>query len=52
MGSAHRRINTEEKAKVVASEGKLIQFLASLAVMPRTILKNGMNCTRMIERKE
>ena len=40
-----RRINTYEKAKVVASVWgeELIQFLAALAVLPRTILKNRMN---------
>ena len=40
-----RRIKTEEeKAKVVASVwGKeFIQFLAALAILPRTILKNRM----------
>ena len=46
----HRiRIKTEEKAKVVASVWgeEFIQFLAALAVLPRTILNNRMNCTRM-----
>ena len=40
-----RRIKTEEKAKVVASVWgeEFIQFLAALAVLPRTILKNRMN---------
>ena len=38
-----RRIKAEEKAKVVASVWgeELIQFLATLAVLPRTILKNS-----------
>ena len=37
-----RRIQTEEKAKVVASVWgvKCIQFLVALAVLPRMILKN------------
>ena len=45
-----RRIKTEEMAKVVASVwGKdFIQFLATLAVLPRMILNNMMNCTWMI----
>ena len=47
-----RRIKVEEKAKVVASEkgggGEFIQFLAALAVLPRAILNNRTNCTRMI----
>ena len=40
-----RRINTEEKAKVVASvwEEEFIPFLAALTVLPRTIFKNRMN---------
>ena len=40
-----RRIKTEEKAKVVASVWgeEFIQFLATLAILPRTILKNRMN---------
>ena len=40
MGVGHRRrIKTEEKAKVVASVWKdeFIQFLATLAVLPRMI---------------
>ena len=43
--SHRRRINTEEKAKVVASVrgAEFIQFLAALAVLPRMILKNRMN---------
>ena len=43
--SHRRRMKTEEKAKVVASVGEeeFVQFLAVLAVMPRTILKNRMN---------
>ena len=48
--SAHqrRRIKTEEKAKVVASVWgeEFIQFLAVLAVLPRTILNDRMNCTK------
>ena len=37
-----RRIKTEEKVKVVASVWgeECIQFLAALAILPRTILKN------------
>ena len=35
-----RRIKTEEKAKVVKD---ISQFLAPLAVLPRSILKNRMN---------
>ena len=46
MSTDHRRrIKTEEKAKVVTSMGggeEFIQFLAALAVLPRTILKNRM----------
>ena len=40
-----RRIKTEEKAKVVNSVWgeEFIQFLAVLAILPRTILKNRMN---------
>ena len=48
MGSIRRRrIETEEKAKVFFGE-EFIKFLAALAVFPRTILSNRMNCTRMI----
>ena len=38
-------IGTEEKAKVVASVWgqEFIQFLAMLAILPRTILWNRMN---------
>ena len=38
-----RRITTEEKAKVVAAGwgAEFIQFLAALAILPRTILKNS-----------
>ena len=46
MGLRHRRrINTEEKAKVVAAVWgtEFIKFLAALADCTRTILKNGMN---------
>ena len=44
-GHHRRRIKTEEKAKVVASiwGEELMHFLAALAVLPRTILKNRMN---------
>ena len=40
-----RKINTEERAKVVAAVWGtgFIQFLAALAVFSRTILKNRMN---------
>ena len=40
-----RRIKTEEKAKIVASVWgeDFIKFLAALAVLPKTILKNRMN---------
>ena len=40
-----RRIKSEAKAKVVASAWgeEFIQFLASLAILPRIILKNMMN---------
>ena len=43
VSEAHiRRIKTEEKAKVIALVwGKeFIQFLAALAILPKTILKN------------
>ena len=48
-----RRINTEEKAKVVAAVWRdiIIKFLAVLAVLHLDDLKNKMNCTRMICRK-
>ena len=40
-------MKTEEKAKVVASVGgggeQFIKFLAAIAVLPMTILKNRMN---------
>ena len=46
-GTVHRlRINTEERAKVVAAVWGLefVQFLAALAILHyRKILKNGMN---------
>ena len=44
-GLAHRRIKTEEKAKVVASFlwEEFIKFVAALAVLPRTMLNNRMN---------
>ena len=47
-----RRINKEEKAKVVASVwGKdFINFIATLPLLPRMILNNWMNCTRMMAR--
>ena len=40
-----RMIKTEEKAKVVASVWweEFIQFLAALAILPRSILKSRMN---------
>ena len=42
-----QRIKTEEKAMVVASVWgeEFIQFLASLAILPRTICKNRLNST-------
>ena len=49
-GSYKKRINTEEKAKVVAAVWgtERIQFLAALAVLHWDDLKKRMNCTRMI----
>ena len=47
----HReRINTEEKAKVVAAvwEREFIQFLDELAVLHWDDLKNMVNCTTII----
>ena len=43
----HRRMEREAKAKVVASVwgAKFVQFLAPLAVLPRSIWKNMMNST-------
>ena len=40
-----RRIKTEETAKVVAAvwREEFIKFLAALAILPRTILKNRIN---------
>ena len=40
-----RRIKTEETAKVLAFVWgeEFIQFLAALAILPRTIMKNRMN---------
>ena len=40
-----RRIYSEDKAKVVASVwgAEFSQFLAALAILPMTILKNRMN---------
>ena len=48
-----RRNKSEKNAKVVGSVWveEFIQFLAALAVLPRTILKNKMNSTRMIWKK-
>ena len=45
LATQRRRIKTEEKAKVVAAVwGKeFIQFLAALAILPRTVLKKRMN---------
>ena len=45
VGDYRRRINTEEKAKVVAAAWgeECIQLLAVLAIVPRTILKSRMN---------
>ena len=43
VGPSHRRrIKTEEKAKIVAAVwgAKFVQFLAALAVLPRSIWKN------------
>ena len=42
-----RRIGLEDKVKVVASVwgAKFVQFLAALAVLPRSIWKNMMNST-------
>ena len=42
-----RRINTEEKAKVIAAVwgAEFIRFLAELAILPRRILKNRMNAS-------
>ena len=48
VGQGHRRrMETEAKTKVVASVwgAKFIPFLAALAVLPRSIWKNGMNST-------
>ena len=48
--SHRRRIELEDKAKVVASVwgAKFVQFLDSLAVLPRLIWKNRMNLTFML----
>ena len=45
-----RRINTEEKATVVAAVWgtECIQFLAALAILHQDELKKRMNCTRLI----
>ena len=45
-----RRINTEEKAKVVAAVWgtEFIQFLAALAILHQDEMKNRLICTRMI----
>ena len=42
-----RRMKTEAKAKVVCMGGgaEFIQFLTVLAILPRSIRKNGMNST-------
>ena len=47
-----RRINTQEKANVVAAVWgtEFIQFLAALAVLHQDNMKKGMNCTRIIRR--
>ena len=43
-------METEEKTKVVASNWgeEFIQFLAVLAILPRTIFKNAMNSSFQI----
>ena len=54
VGQHHRRrINTEEKAKVVAAAWvkELIKFLAALAILNLDDLENRMNCTRIILRE-
>ena len=40
-----RRVKTEEKAKVVVADGgtEFIQFVATLTILPWTILENKMN---------
>ena len=47
-------INTEEKRKVVIAVlgTELIQFLSMLAIIHQDDLKNRMNCTSMMSRKE
>ena len=47
-------MNIEEKANVVASDWgeEFFQFLAVPAALPRTILNNRKNCTRMIRKKK
>ena len=41
-----RRMKTEAKAKVVCMGGaEFIKFLTVLAILPRSIRKNGMNST-------
>ena len=48
-GCSHRRrINTEEKAKVVAAAWvkELIKFLAALAILRQDDFKNRLICTR------
>ena len=49
-----RMINTEEKRKVVIAVWgtEIIQFLSMLAIIHQDDLKNRMNCTSMISRKE
>ena len=53
-GSYRRRMIIEEKANVVTSdwEEEFFQFLAVPAALPRTILNNRINCTRMIRKKK
>ena len=43
-----RRIMTEGRRFFLGEE--FIKFLAALAILPRTILKNRMNCNRMVEK--
>ena len=49
-GIEEKKDKDRKKAKVVASvrHEEFIQFLAALAVLPRTILNIRINCTRMI----
>ena len=51
VGEDHRiTIYTEEKATVIASiwGEEFINFLTTLAVLPRTIMNNRLKSTRMI----